>query len=59
MTKPTLSLEESIQQADVLASRYLGNANEAYEKGDQAKGDKLYAKAQFWLDRLNKLTGNS
>lgn len=48
-----------ILEADVEGSRYLANANEAAEAGNQAKADRLYAKSQFWLDRYNKLAGNS
>lgn len=50
---------EAILKADILAGRYLGNANEAEERGDHAKAEKLYAKSQYWLDRLNKLLGNA
>ena len=53
------SLADRIQEADVLSGRYLGNFNEASERGDHAKAEKLYAKAQFWLDRYNKLAGNA
>lgn len=59
MSKPKLPLYDRIQQADALGGRYLGNANEAYEAGKKDKGDKLYAKAQFWLDRYNRLTGQA
>jgi hypothetical protein len=54
MTKRTLS--DRIVEADTLASRYLGNANEASEKGYQTKVDKFYAKSQYWLDRYIILT---
>jgi hypothetical protein len=52
-------LAAKIQRADDFASRYLGDANDAEERGDLAKADKLYAKAQYWLDRYNKLVGNA
>ena len=45
-------------EAEHRASKWLGDANEAAERGDHAKAEKLYAKAQFWLDRYNKLAGN-
>ena len=51
-------LNESILDADVRASQYLGDANEAAERGDKVTAEKLYEKAQFWLDRMNKLLGN-
>jgi hypothetical protein len=54
----TKTLNQKIAEADHFASLYLGNANEAAEKGCSKKAEKLYAKCQFWLDRLNKLTGN-
>lgn len=53
------TLQEKILEADGKAQMYLGNSNEASERGDREKADRLYAKAQFWLDRLNKLSGNS
>ena len=50
-------LREQIARADELGSRYLGNANEARERGDIAEAEKLEAKCQFWLDRSNVLRG--
>ena len=47
-----------IIEAEQRSSAWLADANEAAERGDHAKAEKLYAKAQFWLDRLNKLLGN-
>jgi hypothetical protein len=57
-SRPAKSLRDRIQQADMLAGRYLGNANEASEAGQHDKAEKLYAKSQYWLDRYNLLTGN-
>lgn len=51
--------QEQIAKADHFASRYLGDANEAAERGEKAKAEKLYTKCQFWLDRLNKLNGDA
>ena len=31
----------------------------ALERGEAEKAERLYEKGQFWLDRLNKLLGNS
>jgi hypothetical protein len=39
------------------ASFHLANANEAAEKGKQEKAEKLYEKAQHWLDKANKARG--
>lgn len=50
---------ESIMKADHFASKYLGDYNERVEAGkNDATAERLYAKAQYWLDRLNKLSGN-
>lgn len=51
--------EEKMIEADARGNKYLSDANEAAERGDHAKAEKLYAKGQFWLDRLNKLAGNN
>ncbi len=59
MTTVGKSLSDRTLDADILASRNLGNANEAAERGDHAKAERLYEKAQFWLDRYNKLAGNA
>lgn len=53
------SLNERIIEADTRGCRYLADANEAAERGDHEKAEKLYAKGQIWLDRLNKLLGNA
>lgn len=45
--------------AEERGSKWLADANEAYERGDRAKAERLYEKAQFWLDRYNKLAGNA
>lgn len=53
------SLAQRLADADERGNRYLADANEASERGDKVKADKLYQKGQFWLDRYNKLAGNS
>jgi hypothetical protein len=53
------SLSERIADADAQGGRYLADANEAAERGDCREAEKLYAKGQYWLDRSNKLRGNS
>ena len=55
----TKSKADRIQEADVRMGMFLGNANEASERGETIRAERLYAKSQFWLDRYNKLTGNS
>lgn len=59
MIKPApKTLSDKIADADDRGARYLGDANEASERGNQVKAEKLYEKGQFWLDRSNKLRGN-
>lgn len=53
------TLAQKIADADEKGCFYLAEANEAGERGDKAKETKLLEKGQFWLDRLNKLLGNS
>lgn len=55
----TKTLNERMIEAEEFASRYLANGNEASERGNHAKAERLYEKGQFWLDRYNKLAGNS
>lgn len=52
-----MTKEEKIVDAEDRGSRYLGDANEASERGCKAKAEKLYDKGQYWLDRANKLRG--
>lgn len=59
MAKFAKTLSEKIADADDRGGRYLADANEAAERGDHEKAEKLYAKGQFWLDRSNKLRGNA
>jgi hypothetical protein len=53
---PKKQLAERIADADALASRWLGDGNEAAERGDAARAETCYAKAQSWKDRYNLLT---
>lgn len=57
--KPKKSLSERIADADDRGGRYLADANEAAERGNHKKAEELYEKGQYWLDRSNKLRGNS
>lgn len=56
MPAPKKPLSERILEADIKASMYLGNSNEAAERGQHDKAEKLFSKSQFWLDRFNLLT---
>ena len=51
------TLSEKIADADARGGKYLADANEAAERGNQEKAEKLYEKGQYWLDRSNKLRG--
>lgn len=48
---------EQRQNADQKAQQWLGEYNLAIEQGKTAKAEKCMRKAQYWLDRLNKLEG--
>jgi hypothetical protein len=50
---------EKMIEADERGSRYLADANEAAERGQHQKAERLYEKGQYWLDRYNKLAGNA
>lgn len=45
--------------AEERCGRFLADANEAEERGEMAKAEKLFAKSRFWRDRYNRLAGNS
>lgn len=53
------SLKDRQIEAEQRASAYLADANEASERGQATKAERLYAKSQFWLDRMNLLCGDS
>jgi hypothetical protein len=55
----TKTIEQKIIEADERGNRFLAEANEAAERGDKVKAEKLFLKGQSWLDRMNKLLGNS
>lgn len=59
MPKQEKSLSQKIAHADERGSYWLAEANEAAERGDKVKAEKLYEKGQFWLDRSNKLRGDA
>jgi hypothetical protein len=58
LSKAKKTLSERIADADERGGRYLADANEASERGDQKKAEELYEKGQYWLDRSNKLREN-
>lgn len=53
------TLQERKVDAESRGNRYLADANAADERGDKQKAEELYAKGQYWLDRCNRLAGNS
>ena len=48
-----------IIEAEQRGSYWLAEGNDAEERGNYAKAEKCFAKAQFWLDRYNRLVGNA
>lgn len=54
---PTRPLADRMLDADVRASRWLADANEARERGDNKYAAECDAKSQHWLDRFNLLSG--
>ncbi|UGA46783.1 hypothetical protein HU230_0012370 [Bradyrhizobium quebecense] len=52
------TLQERITEAHERCSRHLADANEAEERGDMDKAQKLYEKSGYWRDRYNKLVGD-
>lgn len=54
-----MTTKEKMLQAEERGSRWLADGNEAEERGNRAKAEKCFAKAQYWLDRYNKLAGNN
>lgn len=57
MLKSLKTLSEKIAEADARGGRLLADANEAAERGNHEKAEKLYERGQYWLDRSNKLRG--
>lgn len=53
------STSDKIIEADERGGRLLASANEASERGDHDKAERLYERSQYWLDRSNKLRGNA
>jgi hypothetical protein len=59
MTKPQKPIADRIADADARGSAWLARANELAEAGKKQQAQRGYDKGQFWLDRSNKLRGNS
>lgn len=57
MPIPQKSVEERALDAEVRASQWLADGNEAREAGDVERAARCDAKSQFWLDRYNLLSG--
>jgi hypothetical protein len=55
MTSKAKTLSDLIADADAKGSNLLALANEASERGERKKAERLYERGQFWLDRSNKL----
>lgn len=53
------ALKDRIVDAEIRGSQALADANEAKERGALKTAERLYDKAQFWLDCYNKLAGNA
>lgn len=47
------------QYYEMMANRWLGDANEAEERGAVKTAEKCMKKAQYWLDKLNEIEGLS
>jgi hypothetical protein len=45
------------ERYEMQASKWLADANEQAEKGNKDRAEKLYDKAQFWLDKANGARG--
>lgn len=54
-----LKKQPKAMDADVRASQWRADGNAAMECGNIRRAIKCYGKAQFWLDRYNKLTGRA
>ena len=50
---------EKIIEAEQRGSKWLADGNEAAERGNHTKAERCYEKAQYWLDRYNRLAGNA
>ena len=53
------TVAERALDAEVRASKWLADGNQEHEKGNKNKAEKCYEKAQFWLDKYNKIMGRT
>lgn len=51
------TVDERIDHAEAMSSRYLGNYNEDLAAGRTKRAEQMLAKSQYWLDMANKLRG--
>lgn len=58
-TAPKRTVQERKLDAEMLASRWLADGNEAGARGDKARAQRCYDKSQYWLDRAILLAGES
>lgn len=57
-----MDTEAKALEADHKAQQWLGRFNALIESGypeDGPRAEAIYRKAQYWLDRLNKMEGNT
>lgn len=54
---PLRTVTERALDAEVKASQWLADGNQAAEAGQSEKAERCFEKAQFWLDRANLLSG--
>ena len=61
MTRPDMlpTSGNKTLDAEIRCSQWLAAANELAERGKRVQAETYYDKAQFWLDRYNRLAGNS
>lgn len=59
MTRTAKTTAEKIIDADEHGGRWLAKANDLADRGETEKAERCYEKAQYWLDRSNKLLGNA
>lgn len=57
MQKPKKTVEQRRWDAEEKAGFWLAEANEAQDRGLSSKEESCLAKAQYWLDRANLLSG--
>ena len=53
----TKTLNDRIADADIKGNNWLSRANQASERGEHEKAERMYEKGQKWLDLSNKLRG--